>query len=157
MVVEAARADLEILPAFAQNSCVSARPVLDRLDHRLLGLLQADCGRTLEALGEVVGLSPSAVQRRIARYRAEGFWTDDTLATVFDERLQANAGKRAVFRSDESTESTDSDAFQRPGRFSTPTIVPSPGRERVFRPFEGFIRMPPFAPATRTPVNTNRS
>lgn len=45
---------------------------LDRIDHRLLAQLQADSGRTLEALGDAVGLSPSAVQRRIARYRAEG-------------------------------------------------------------------------------------
>ena len=41
-------------------------------DHRLLDLLQADAGRTLTALGEAVGLSPSAVQRRIKRYRANG-------------------------------------------------------------------------------------
>ena len=72
MLGEAARVDVEILPAFTQNYCVSPRPSLDRLDHRLLSLLQADCARTLEALGEAVGLSPSAVQRRIARYRAGG-------------------------------------------------------------------------------------
>ncbi len=47
-------------------------PSLDRLDHKLLALLQADSGRTLEDLGDTVGLSPSAVQRRIARYRADG-------------------------------------------------------------------------------------
>ena len=46
--------------------------VLDAFDHRLLDLLQADAGRTLTALGEAVGLSPSAVQRRIKRYRANG-------------------------------------------------------------------------------------
>jgi len=47
-------------------------PVLDRLDHKLPALLQADSGRTLEELGDTIGLSPSAVQRRIARYRADG-------------------------------------------------------------------------------------
>ena len=46
--------------------------VLDAFDHRLLDLLQADAGRTLTALGEAVGLSPSAVQRRLKRYRANG-------------------------------------------------------------------------------------
>ena len=46
--------------------------LLDAFDHRLLDLLQADAGRTLTALGEAVGLSPSAVQRRIKRYRETG-------------------------------------------------------------------------------------
>jgi len=49
------------------------RPLsLDALDHKLLACLQEDAGRTLYALGEAVGLSPSAVQRRINRYRAAG-------------------------------------------------------------------------------------
>lgn len=46
--------------------------VLDEFDHRLLALLQQDAGRTLTDLGDSVGLSASAVQRRIARYRASG-------------------------------------------------------------------------------------
>ncbi|RZQ62973.1 Lrp/AsnC family transcriptional regulator [Amycolatopsis suaedae] len=45
---------------------------LDELDRRLLRLLQDDSGRTLHDLGERVGLSASAVQRRITRYRADG-------------------------------------------------------------------------------------
>ncbi|GGS46402.1 Lrp/AsnC family transcriptional regulator [Actinokineospora fastidiosa] len=45
---------------------------LDDIDHRLLALLQQDSGRTLAALGDLVGLSPSAVQRRIDRYRETG-------------------------------------------------------------------------------------
>ena len=56
----------------AQYFCVTTPAVLDAFDHRLLDLLQADAGRTLTALGEAVGLSPSAVQRRIKRYRANG-------------------------------------------------------------------------------------
>jgi DNA-binding Lrp family transcriptional regulator len=49
------------------------RPIpLDDLDHRLLASLQQDAGRTLHELGDVVGLSPSAVQRRITRYRTAG-------------------------------------------------------------------------------------
>jgi DNA-binding Lrp family transcriptional regulator len=50
-----------------------ATPIaLDEFDHRLLDLLQRDAGRTLTVLGEAVGLSPSAVQRRITRYRKHG-------------------------------------------------------------------------------------
>lgn len=45
---------------------------LDEIDHRLLDELQADAGRTLRELGEAVGLSPSAVQRRMERYRGSG-------------------------------------------------------------------------------------
>jgi Lrp/AsnC family leucine-responsive transcriptional regulator len=46
--------------------------VLDDIDRRLLALLQQDAGQALHQLGDLVGLSPSAVQRRIARYRASG-------------------------------------------------------------------------------------
>lgn len=45
---------------------------LDDLDHDLLDLLQVDAGKTLRELGEAVGLSPSAVLRRIDRYRRSG-------------------------------------------------------------------------------------
>jgi len=47
-------------------------PVLDEFDHKLLELLQRDADTTLTALGDTVGLSASAVQRRIARYRKAG-------------------------------------------------------------------------------------
>ncbi|MEV0666494.1 Lrp/AsnC family transcriptional regulator [Actinomadura luteofluorescens] len=50
----------------------SPPPRLDEIDALLLDLLQHDAGRTLHDLGEQVGLSPSAVQRRIARYREHG-------------------------------------------------------------------------------------
>ncbi|HMJ78662.1 MAG TPA: Lrp/AsnC family transcriptional regulator [Iamia sp.] len=42
---------------------------LDDVDQRLLGLLQRDSSATLFDLGVEVGLSTSAVQRRISRYR----------------------------------------------------------------------------------------
>ncbi|MDQ3228559.1 MAG: Lrp/AsnC family transcriptional regulator [Pseudomonadota bacterium] len=45
---------------------------LDEFDHRLLDLLQRDAARTLTSLGEAVGLSASAVQRRLLRYRTSG-------------------------------------------------------------------------------------
>ena len=47
-------------------------PVLDDVDIHLLDELQADASRTLRELGDIVGLSPSAVQRRIGRYRDAG-------------------------------------------------------------------------------------
>ena len=63
----------EKICAEAQNFCVPATtPAFDEFDHRLLALLQRDAGATLTALGEAVGLSPSAVQRRITRYRKAG-------------------------------------------------------------------------------------
>jgi len=58
--------------ASAQNFCVEHPAALDDFDHRLLALLQQDASRTLAALGDAVGLSPSAVQRRIQRYRRQG-------------------------------------------------------------------------------------
>jgi DNA-binding Lrp family transcriptional regulator len=45
---------------------------MDEVDHQLLALLQRDSSKTLHELGELVGLSPSAVQRRITRYRSSG-------------------------------------------------------------------------------------
>lgn len=44
----------------------------DDIDVRLLDLLQQQADRTLRELGELVGLTPSAVQRRIARYKRRG-------------------------------------------------------------------------------------
>jgi DNA-binding Lrp family transcriptional regulator len=57
---------------------------LDEIDHLLLDELQSDAGRTLRELGEVVGLSPSAVQRRIERYRKSGLL--DRMAAVLDPK-----------------------------------------------------------------------
>jgi Lrp/AsnC family transcriptional regulator, leucine-responsive regulatory protein len=52
---------------------MSVHPIpLDDFDHRLLELLQRDAAVTLTTLGDAVGLSASAVQRRITRYRKHG-------------------------------------------------------------------------------------
>lgn len=48
------------------------RITLDDLDRKLLDLLQEDASRSLDQLGEAIGLSPSAVQRRLTRHRASG-------------------------------------------------------------------------------------
>lgn len=42
---------------------------LDKLDRKILAIIQRDAGRKAEAIGAAVGLSSSAVQRRIARLR----------------------------------------------------------------------------------------
>jgi len=47
-------------------------PRLDDIDRKLLDLLQQDSARALYDLGDEVGLSPSAVQRRLTRYEASG-------------------------------------------------------------------------------------
>ncbi|CAM5330304.1 Lrp/AsnC family transcriptional regulator [Thauera mechernichensis] len=46
---------------------------LDRIDHRILSLLQQDCSRTNLALAEAVGLSPPACLKRVKRLVAEGY------------------------------------------------------------------------------------
>lgn len=81
-----AQAAIELSRGTAQYSCVKKTAlVLDDTDHQLLDELQADAGRTLRELGEVVGLSPSAVQRRMGRYRASGLLS--RLSAVLDPRF----------------------------------------------------------------------
>ena len=105
------RARFEYSCAGAQNSCVDHGPLsLDDFDHRLLALLQQDAGRTLAALGDAVGLSPSAVQRRIQRYRRSGLLRtlgvldpnaipSATLATVWVAMERDTQRIHAAFRS----------------------------------------------------------
>jgi Lrp/AsnC family leucine-responsive transcriptional regulator len=45
---------------------------LDRVDGRILDAMQRNNRLTSEELGELVGLSPTACQRRVKRLRAEG-------------------------------------------------------------------------------------
>ena len=45
---------------------------LDALDRKLLDAVQRDASRKAEALGTEIGLSASAVQRRLARLKQEG-------------------------------------------------------------------------------------
>ena len=42
---------------------------LDHFDRRLLNLVQEDAAQTTERIAEQIGLSPSAVQRRLRRLR----------------------------------------------------------------------------------------
>ncbi len=66
---------------------------LDDFDHRLLELLQRDSDATLSALGDAVGLSASAVQRRLARYRKAGLLRQ---VAVLDPALLGNVSLAAV-------------------------------------------------------------
>lgn len=50
---------------------------LDRLDRRILALLQRDARLSTETIGAEVGLSSSAVQRRVARLRDVGVITGE--------------------------------------------------------------------------------
>jgi DNA-binding Lrp family transcriptional regulator len=51
---------------------------LDDFDRRLLNLVQSDAAQTAELLAESVGLSPSAVQRRLKRLRETGVIVRET-------------------------------------------------------------------------------
>jgi DNA-binding Lrp family transcriptional regulator len=74
---ETVLAAIEYFRGMTQYFCVKKKPALnlDDTDHHLLDELQTDASRTLRALGEIVGLSPSAVQRRMERYRTSGLLT----------------------------------------------------------------------------------
>ncbi len=87
---------------------MSAAPTLDEFDHRLLELLQRDAATTLTTLGDAVGLSASAVQRRLTRYRASGLLRQvavldparlpgTTLATVLVAMERESAKRHAQF------------------------------------------------------------
>lgn len=84
--------------------------VLDDFDHRLLALLQEDADRTLTALGEDVGLSASAVQRRIARYRGSGLLHQ---ISVLDPALLGNPVLAIVWVTMEREPTSQLKAFQK--------------------------------------------
>ncbi|PRX49511.1 AsnC family transcriptional regulator [Prauserella shujinwangii] len=66
------------------------RPIpLDDIDRHLLTLIQADSTRGLHELGEEVGLSASAVQRRLTRYRTSGLLRGEV--AVLDPRVLGGA------------------------------------------------------------------
>ena len=50
---------------------------LDRFDRQLLNLVQQDSAQTAEQLAEQVGLSPSAIQRRLKRMREQNIIVRD--------------------------------------------------------------------------------
>jgi len=50
-------------------------PSIDDIDRKILGIVQEDARRSAESIGADIGLSASAVQRRIARLRDDGVIT----------------------------------------------------------------------------------
>lgn len=80
---------------------------LDRLDIKLLNLLQADNMATAEALARDVPLSPSAIARRIRGYRDDGLivanaallspeLTDDRLRAVVQVQVHEHAEEKGI-------------------------------------------------------------
>lgn len=84
---------------------------LDEIDHLLLDELQSDAGRTLRELGEVVGLSPSAVQRRMERYRNSGLLA--RTAAVLDPKVNHDLVMAVILVSVERESPRLHDSFQR--------------------------------------------
>lgn len=83
----------------------------DEIDHRLLDELQRDASRSLRALGQLVGLSASAVQRRLARYRSARV-LQRTVA-VLDPRRAADAVLAIVLVTLDRESTSHHEAFQR--------------------------------------------
>ena len=67
----------------------NSQPELDRLDHRILQLLQVDAGLSNLELAERVGLSPTPCARRVKRLIAEGVITRQ-VAMVDPKKLGLN-------------------------------------------------------------------
>lgn len=96
-----------------QDFCVPKKPelVLDDTDHHLLDELQTDAGRTLRELGEIVGLSPSAVQRRMERYRGSGLLA--RTAAVLDPKFSRDLVFAVCLVATERESKRLHEAFQR--------------------------------------------
>lgn len=58
---------------------------MDRIDRKILNIYQSDTRRIAQSIGEEVGLSAAAVQRRLKRLRAEGAIAAET--AVLDKTL----------------------------------------------------------------------
>jgi Lrp/AsnC family transcriptional regulator, leucine-responsive regulatory protein len=58
---------------------------MDRIDRKILNIYQSDTRRIAESIGQEVGLSAAAVQRRLKRLRTEGVIAAET--AVLDKSL----------------------------------------------------------------------
>jgi Lrp/AsnC family leucine-responsive transcriptional regulator len=61
---------------------------IDDFDRKILGIVQVDCQMKAEAIGDLVGLSVSAVQRRLKRMRETGIITAEI--AVVDRKAVGN-------------------------------------------------------------------
>lgn len=62
---------------------------VDHFDRKILGIIQVDCQMKAEAIGDLVGLSASAVQRRLKRMRDSGIITAEI--ALVDRKAAGNA------------------------------------------------------------------
>ena len=114
---------IEIWPVITQNCCVHrAALALDEIDLSLLELLQQDARRSLRELGEVIGLSPSAVHRRIARYYSTGVIARQV--ALLDSRL-IGGPQLAIVLVTLETESTHDHSVLRERLLTTPEVQQS--------------------------------
>lgn len=72
-----------------QNSCVAVASDLDDIDEEILRILRVDGRRSLASIGESVGLSVSAVKRRVDRLCEDGVIVNFT--AVVDRRKLGRA------------------------------------------------------------------
>jgi DNA-binding Lrp family transcriptional regulator len=84
---------------------------MDRLDHALLALLQEDSRRTADKLGEELGLSRSAVTRRIQNLTQEGIIAKEV--AVLGERFRASRVAAIVNVQFDRHEPREADQFKR--------------------------------------------
>lgn len=81
---------------------------MDEFDRKILEIVQVDCQMKAEAIGEKVGLSPSAVQRRLKRLRDTGIIKAEI--AVVDRKA---AGNPMTFIAGLEIERENYDALQR--------------------------------------------
>jgi Lrp/AsnC family transcriptional regulator, leucine-responsive regulatory protein len=62
---------------------------LDQFDRNILEIVQRDCQIKAEAVGEMIGLSASAVQRRLKRMREEGIISAEI--ALVDRKVAGNS------------------------------------------------------------------
>ncbi len=67
---------------------------MDRIDRKILNLMQRDAGRTNLALADEVGLSPSTCLRRVQRLRKAGFI--DRIVAILNPAKAGRAIKAVV-------------------------------------------------------------
>lgn len=84
---------------------------MDRLDHALLALLQEDSRRTADKLGEELGLSRSAITRRIQNLTHEGIIAKEV--AVVAERFRARRLTAVVSVQFDRHQPKEADQFRR--------------------------------------------
>jgi Lrp/AsnC family leucine-responsive transcriptional regulator len=84
---------------------------MDRIDHALLALLQEDSGRTADKLGEELGLSRSAVTRRIQNLRQEGIIAKEV--AILSDRIRASRVTAIVNVQFDRHQPQEADQFRR--------------------------------------------